>query len=261
MMKNAKQQLKSCDIKPRSNIFTILICDDDKIFTSRLKKSVEDYTSNNKIRAKIHSFYSSEEIGTEVLSSCDIAFLDIDFEGKSYNGLDIARRLRRLKNDAVIVFITNYIEYAPEGYEVEAFRYILKDEIPKKLSSTFALIIERLKAVKCDIKIKVDGELIAIPVQNILYIESMDHTLIFHVERKGRDKENQYSCYSTLSEMETNLTDRGFLRIHKSFLVNMEHIKKLSCNDALLDNGVTLRVSSKTYSEIKKKYMLWKGKQ
>ena len=209
MLRDGKQ-LKSCDIKPRSNIYTILICDDDKAFALRLKKSIEDYTSNNRIRAKIHCFFSSEEIGAEVLSSCDIAFLDIDFEGKDYNGLDIARRIRHLRNDAVIVFITNYVEYAPAGYEVEAFRYILKDEIPRKLAPTFALIVERLKAAKCDIKIKVDGELIAIPVQDILYIESMDHTLIFHVERKDRDKENQYSCYLTLSEMEANLTDRGF---------------------------------------------------
>lgn len=247
--------------KQGSNMFSILICDDDKVFVSQLKKAFEDFAYNNKIRAKIHSFYSSEEMGSEVLASCDVAFLDIDFEGKSYNGLDIARKIRSLKNDAVIVFITNYVEYAPAGYEVQAFRYILKDEIPQKLESSFSLVIEHLKAVKGDIKIKVDGELVAIPLQDIFYIESMDHTLIFHVERKGRDKKNQYSCYSTLSEMESNLTNRGFLRIHKSYLVNMEHIKKLSCNDALLDNGVLLRVSSKTYSDTKKKYMLWRGRQ
>ncbi len=70
-----------------------------------------------------------EEISTQILSSADIAFLDVDYSGKNYNGMDIARKLRSLRKDTVIIFVTNFIEYAPEGYEVQAFRYILKREI------------------------------------------------------------------------------------------------------------------------------------
>lgn len=74
-----------------------------------------------------------ERIPDSILSGCDIAFLDIDFEGKRYNGIDIARRIRSKRKDAVIIFVTNYIEYAPEGYEINAFRYVLKSEISRKL--------------------------------------------------------------------------------------------------------------------------------
>ena len=240
-------------------MISIIICDDDKQFVEKLKNAVETSMSKNKTPAKIYAFTGAEEIGSEVLAACNIAFLDIDFQGKSYNGLDIARKLRRMQNDAVIVFVTNYIEYAPEGYEVQAFRYILKNELPQKFTATVDQILEHIRKAKSDIKIQVDGELVSIRVQDILYIESMKHTLIFHVAQKGREAEREYSCYSSLSKMEEELTKRGFLRIHKSYLVNMSHIKKFNCNEALLDSGISLRVSNKTYSECKKQYLLWRG--
>lgn len=120
-------------------------------------------------------------------------------------------------------------------------------------------MLTRIRTAKSNIKIQANGELIDIKVQDILYVESMGHTLIFHVCSKDGGSEKQYSCYATLSQMENDLADRGFLRVHKSFLVNMAHIRKMNCNAVLLDNGTDLRVGSKTYSECKKKYLIWKG--
>ena len=110
----------------------ILICDDSIRFASQLRIAVETAMRQRGFRVKVHEFHCAEEIGTEILSSCDIAFLDIDFKDKDYNGIDTARRLRRFNNDAIIIFVTNYIEYAPTGYEVQAFRYILKNEMSQK---------------------------------------------------------------------------------------------------------------------------------
>lgn len=238
---------------------SILICDDDEQFAIRLQDAIKRALEREKIKAKIYTFLCSEEIGNEVLSTCDIAFLDIDFKGKSYNGIDIARRLREFRQDAVIVFVTNYLEYAPDGYEVQAFRYILKNEIPQKLEVNINQIFAHIRSAKSDIKIQMDGEIIDINVQDILFVEAMGHTLIFHLTPKDQKPGKQYNCYSTLTQMETELANRGFLRIHKSYLVNMVHIKKLNCSEVLLDSGTQLRVSSKTYAECKKQYLLWRG--
>ena len=61
--------------------------------------------------------------------------------------------------------------------------------------------------------------------------------------------------------MEANLKDRGFLRVHKSYILNMRHIKTLNCNKACLMDGTQLSVGSKNYSECKKQYLLWRGQQ
>lgn len=206
-------------------MISIIICDDDEQFAVNLHDVIKRSLEKKNIKAKIFAFLSAEEIGNEVLSACDVAFLDIDFKGKSYNGIDIARRLRKLRQDAVIVFVTNYLEYAPDGYEVQAFRYILKNEIPQKLEVNINQIFAHIRTAKSDIKIQMDGEIIDIKVQDILFIEAMGHTLIFHLAPKGQKPGKQYNCYSTLTQMETELANRGFLRIHKSYLVNMAHIK------------------------------------
>ena len=70
-----------------------------------------------------------------------------------------------------------------------------------------------------------------------------------------------YVFYASLSELENKLESHGFLRIHKSYLVNMKYISKFQCREALLENGSILRVSEKNYSENKRKYLLWKGWQ
>lgn len=243
----------------RGNMINILICDDDIQFVSQLKNEVELAMGKKGLQTKILTFYGAETIGSEAFSNCDIAFLDIDFEGKDYNGIDVARKIRATQNDAVIVFITNYIEYAPEGYEVQAFRYLFKSEITQKLGANIDSILKQIRTAKSDIKIKSDGELISVEIQDILFVESTGHKLSFHVTNKKVGAEKMYSCYSTLAKMETELIDRGFLRIHKSYLVNMRHIEKLNCNEAILDNGITLRVGSKNYSNCKNTYLLWRG--
>ena len=241
------------------NMITVLICDDDKEFTHRLKQIVETALSAGRIRAKIDAFYSAEEIGSEVLASCDVAFLDVDFTGKQYNGLDIARRIRAARKDAVIVFVTNYIEYAPEGYEVRAFRYILKNDVPQKIASSIDVIIEHIRKENSSIKVLSDGERIEVLLKDILYIEALGHTLTIHLQQRPKRSEKLITCHIPLAKMESELSERGFLRTHKSFLVNMAHIKKLSCSEVLLDSGTTLRVSSRSYTECKRKYLLWRG--
>ena len=132
----------------------IIICDDDAAFAERLSAAISTILTRDSISAKILVCNSAEEIGRETLASCDVAFLDVDFKGKNYNGIDIARELRSLRNDAVIVFVTNYVEFAPEGYEVQAFRYLLKNELPQKLEASIGKIIGQLRTEKSDIKTK-----------------------------------------------------------------------------------------------------------
>ena len=62
----------------------ILICDDSEVFASQLKAAVEASMKKRGLKVKIHEFHSAEEIGTEILATSDIAFLDIDFKGKNY---------------------------------------------------------------------------------------------------------------------------------------------------------------------------------
>ena len=234
-------------------MLTILICDDDTVFAGKLKRQTESFFQREKLSARVFSFSAMEEIGGEILSSCDIALLDIDFAKKPYNGLDIAHRLREVRKDAVLIFITNYIEYAPEGYEVSAFRYLLKEKVETKLEPCLTEALAHLRQGSSVFKLMVDGEVVEIRLDDLLYVESMGHTLYYHLP------DRQYSVYSSLSRAEEELSQRGFLRIHKSYLVNMGHLRRFSVKEALLDNGQVLPVSEKNYAALKRQFLLWKG--
>ena len=236
---------------------SILICDDDIVMLNRIKSVIEPVLADTETKAKIHAFSDAEQISDQILSCCDIALLDIDFDKANYNGMDVARRLRKLRSDTVIIFVTNFIEYAPEGYEVQAFRYVLKKDIPDDLINVFRLALKQLN--KETLKIQINGEAMTIPSDDILYLEVMQHCVTAFVQTGKSTK--KYSFYASLSELEQQLKSQGFLRIHKSYLVNMKHLKKFQCREATLDNGIILRVSEKSYAENKQKYLLWKGWQ
>lgn len=240
-------------------MFHIFLCDDDVEYLAELKKQVTNFIQSRNIVAKVYTFASMEAISDQLLKTCDIAILDIDFIGKTYNGLDIAKRLRQFREDAVILFATNYIEYAPEGYEVQAFRYMMKYDIPQKLFDYLDQAIKRLHMDSEVMTFQISGERVDIPIAQILYIESQLHTVRVFVQPRGKSKPIEYSFYSSIGKLEQQLSEKGFLRIHKSYLVNSAHVQRYNCHTVELDCGIDLNPSASRYAEQKEKYLLWKG--
>ena len=243
-----------------NDVFRVLICDDDESLLTKMKEKVISIFASADIKVKVHTYSDAEQISDQIILSGDIALLDIDFPTMKYNGMDIARRIRRMRNDAIIIFVTNFIEYAPAGYEVQAFRYILKREIDSELEPYLFQAIKQLQSARQIIKIQVNGEIIDLAIDDVLYFEVRQHNVSVYVRRDtSRNNTKVYCIYETLSNLEQQLAAQGFLRIHKSYLVNMRHLVKFQCREATLDNGVTLRVGEKSYSEKKKIFLLWKG--
>lgn len=249
------------NVKRRTDMIRMIICDDDDKYLSTMLDVVQGWMSEKKIPVKVHSYSKFEEIGEPILASCDIALLDIDFARKNYTGIDIARKLRTLRPDTVIVFVTNYIEYAPEGYEVKAFRYILKKDVQQKLSNTLNLAMDELATSRETLKIKIEGEIIDLRLRDIVYIESHLRKVSVHMKKVRGNTGKEYSYYATMADLEKQLEPRGFLRIHKSYLVNMRHIRRFANKEILLDEGTLLSVGEKNYAEKKSKFLIWRGYQ
>lgn len=239
----------------------IVLCDDSQEFLTALRSSIRTVLDAHGIDAVLHTFENSESIPENILASADIFFLDIDFEGKEYTGIDIARNIRQFQNDSIIVFVTNYIEYAPEGYEVQAFRYCLKSEIHLKLEQYLLQTISKLNSCKEMMQVNISGETVSIMLADILYIEAQGHTAVIHILKPGSQTSKTYKFYSTSTSLEERLSEQGFLRIQKSYLANMRRMKRFGCNKAVFDNGTVLPVSEKNYAQQKKQYLLWKGRQ
>lgn len=237
----------------------IILCDDNDVFLEKFRTVIHGSLKKSKTTAVVQTYSSAEEIPATVMAEADILFLDIDFSDKNYTGIDIAKKIRDVNDHAVIVFVTNYIEYAPDGYEVQAFRYLLKSDIESKLDRCMEQILEKMQSVQETVLINSAGETLELPLSDILYIESQLHNAVIYIQTPGTDTVKEVRVYSSLSNLEQQLSEKGFLRVQKSYLVNMRRISKYQCSEALLDNGTVLKVSQKMYAEQKKKYLLWKG--
>lgn len=238
----------------------VIVCDDDLVFLNDIYEKAFSIFGEIGVRAKIHKYTDVEKISQQMLDSCDIALFDIDFDNAVSNGIALARKLRKTRKDSVIIFVTNFIEYAPEGYEVQAFRYILKGELQSELKPYLIQAVEQLQAYKETLKIQTNGEIIDIILEDILYMEVLQHNVTIHVKKDDAGKQlRKYTFYASLSDLEAQLEPQGFLRIHKSYLVNMRHLVKFQCREATLSNGLVLRVGEKSYSANKRKYLLWRG--
>lgn len=235
----------------------IVVCDDDPVFLQIMVEQLSKLETMHQVILRILPFHDLQ-IPDENLQECDIAFLDIDFPKEDYNGMDIARKLRAQNKKAVLIFVTNFVEYAREGYEVQAFRYLLKKELPEKLEACFALSLEQLRNAQKTYPVQVSGETIHLRIDQILYLEAWQHTVAAYLSEKQQLRQVRF--YAALSNVEKDLEADGFLRTQKSYLVNMRHIVKYQAKEVVLKGGISLPASPRLYALQKQKYLLWKGR-
>lgn len=230
-----------------------LLCDDDAAFLQTLRSAVVRTFAHLNLRVQVSAFQRPADIPPQLLETCQLAMLDIDYEGETENGIDFARLLRRKNPNVLIFFVTNYIDYAPAGYEVQAFRYILKRELHEVLERYMLQAMETMAEGRTVLRLRGQEQVVDLPLEQITFIEVMDHYVSIHAG------DCVHTLGATLTGMETKLEEHGFLRIHKSYLVNMAHIRKFRSRECLLLDGTALAVSEKNYTRQKQKYLLWKG--
>ena len=233
----------------------ILICDDDQLFLKKLENMILNYCKEAGLSIHVVAVSKKEELLKIDYSVFDIAFLDIDMGECS--GLDVARAIRGCNQDTIVIFVTNYVEYAPESFEVDAFRYLLKQKLDEKLKIYLQEAIDLHKEKHKVVSFHISGDVIDIPIEEILYAESEKRVITLY---RNSDVEEPYRFYATMDAMEQKLEPMGFLRVQKSYLVNMAYIKNLQCGQVVLTDHTILKVSKQNYSEIKKKFLIWSGK-
>lgn len=231
----------------------ILICDDEQKLIDLERSMLQEYCQLSNITVTFYTF--TDSLSAENVGEFDIAFLDIDMEG--LNGIELARKLRSKNPTAIIIFVTNFIQYAPEGYEVQAFRYLLKSDIPYKLIPYFTDSLQEVLNCRQTVTFSISGEFIDVQTKNILYLESDKHIIVMHLIN---DERTEYHFYGSMTILSNKLQNLGFLRIHKRYLVNMEYIELFQYEKVYLKGGVRVPSSEKKHKELKQAYLKWRGK-
>lgn len=112
----------------------ILICDDDAAFAAQMDEYISEWFRAREIQVQSTVCTSGEQLlATPELERYQLAFLDVDL--KTTDGIALGRQLRQVAPDIMLVYISAYLEFAPQGYTVNAYRYLLKRDIAAQLPS------------------------------------------------------------------------------------------------------------------------------
>lgn len=232
----------------------IAICDDEQFYREKIQMLLKRYFKTCSLPYEISTFVSGEDFlrQCENRVTYDIVFMDISME--ELDGMQTAQQIRAFHSDTDIVFVTVFLDYALEGYKVNAVRYILKDTLDGAVAECMDAILHKKKAEQVTFSF-MEGEK-KLYTDNILYVESRKHKAVFfYMETEIVN----YQIYDKLDMIAEKLSGCGFLRIHKSYLVNLKHIRKISNYTVVLDTGEELPVPRLRYQAVKEAFVEYKG--
>lgn len=239
-----------------SNQMKILLCDDNLRFAEKTANFIDSYYRSKSIPTMCFVTSSPTEVlSRQDIRDFDVAFLDADM--KPINGIEVGRFLKSVKPEIILVFISAFLEFAPQGYTVNTFRYILKNDLRKTLPLCLDEIVEQLSISTAYFTFKNQREIFKLPYREIYYFQSeLRKVNIFGV----RPNVIIASFYSKLSDIVDELKNHDFLQTSKRDLINMSYIQSISSYRVTLTNGIVMGVSRNEYSSIKECFIEWRGR-
>lgn len=226
-------------------MFSIALCEDNSLQREELKNNLSRVLDEIGVEYKITAFETGEQLLKSYPEKLDILFLDIQM-GK-LTGMEAAKRVREYDNKVEIIFITALWDYVQKGYEVRAFRYLIKPVKFEELKEQAIACIESISDKRdTHITIKDKSNVLKIRTEEILFLETFQRKVIIHTESQD------YIVKMSMNKLEKELIDRGFFRCHTSYIVNLSKVEELQ-KDCLVINKFSLPVSKHRMKNLKLK--------
>ena len=238
-----------------TEMIRIAICDDNELDALSARKVIRNTLNELNKEAKIEYYLNAADIQDKLLKkkeSLDLLILDIDMPDIS--GLELAESLRANNLKLLIIFLSNHEEFVFKAIEFQPFRYIRKikldTEMPIAIRSAINII--RINSDKSIILNTDDGEM-KVMISEIMYYETEGRKLSIHLNNG-----NKLLINKTIIELQEMIAKDNFVMIHRSCVVNTDHVKNMSDTIITMKNGQKLAVSRRKYKDIKRQILdLW----
>ncbi len=211
---------------------------------------ISDFFRKKNQEISLHMFSSGEEL-LSYNGQIDILFLDIQMKGM--DGMETARKLRADKFRGFLVFITVLKEMVFQSFEVQTYDYLVKPVDKKQFEKTMErLYASTQNASEDSLLVQKGYEGRIIPKDEIVFCEIIDRKIYLNLASG-----EVVDYYERIENLETKLDNR-FYRCHRSYLINLKHLKGYKNGTAYMDNGKEIPVSrlrSKEFSSVVLQYM------
>lgn len=240
-------------------MYRMAICDDDKVFLDKLEKCIGNYTKKYGIVIEKKAYYHGGFLLDDVYSGMQYDIYILDIEMPEIRGTDIVKKLRQVSSEAIVIFVTSYLQYALESFELEIFRYIPKEALEERLPGALKAAFLKLDSQ--------DGQYYSI--MNTKRFEKVFYKDIVYIYKNEKNSNfvlsngTEVKARETLLEVRSKLPESEFLQADRCYIVNICHIHKVdSVNRTLvLKNEIKLQISKAKIPEIKKKISQFWGER
>ena len=219
------------------------ICDDDAAQRAYLVETVTEWEKKHRHLTELKQYADAKSFLFDYSEEKDFDILLLDIEMPGMNGIELARTVRCENSTVQIVFITGYYEYFSDGFDVSALHYLIKPVDKQKLFTVLDKAVGNLAYRQRSILLAtVDGE-IKVPLADILYVESENVYIIVHTVH------GDHRTRMALQKFSDQL-DETFFKVHRSFIVGLKYIKKITRTDVTMINGEKIPISRGLYDEV-----------
>ncbi len=215
----------------------ITVLEDDPAHREQITAFLQEYANENHHLIHVDSYASGEEFFKRRKAGQEICAYFLDIKMNTMSGLAVAKRLRREGYDGPIVFLTAFREYVFDGYDVHAFAYLLKPVRREKLFHCLDEIAARMREDTYCLQTR--QETVRIPYSKIMAFSVNHHDVDILT------MDDVYSTHTTLEKLAAQLP-KEFIRVHRSYIVHLPHVAKISTQTITLTNGMTVPVG-RTY--------------
>lgn len=225
----------------------IAVVDDDKSCRDLLCAHIKKYAEENGEQIDVLVFSSGVDFASDYKADCDVVFLDVEMP--HMDGLATAKKIREFDGEVSIVFVTNYSQYAINGYEVNAVDYVMKPlsyfVFCSKLKK--ALNLSRRKTEKKIVISRAYG-VVRLSSNKIHYLISDKNYVVYHTD------DGEYKERGTMTKMKEKFEGLNFANCTAGCLVNLNYVTKVTQHEVYIKDAV-LPLSRPQKKEFMKKYI------
>lgn len=227
----------------------IAICDDELVQRNYLKKLIKEWSSENHC-VSIKCFTSAENFIFEYQDDKNIDIILLDIQMKEINGIDLAKYIRESDEHMQIIFITGFSDYILQGYDVYALHYLLKPITEETLFKLLDKAYKNIQKKPETILINSNGENILLQINEIMYIEANNHICNIYTPT------TQLIINKPLKKF-SSLLSKNFIQSHRSYIINLKYIKKITKTDIVLDNNSSVPLSRRKYNNANQAFITY----
>ena len=221
----------------------IAICDDNAAQREYLGEIVAGWAERNRHLTEARQYSRAEDFLFDYSEEKDFDILLLDIEMPGMNGVELAKKIRQENGVLQIVFITGYYEYFGDGFDVSALHYLLKPVDGGKLWPVLDKAADHLTYRQRSVLVTEGEGSVKVPLTDILYVRSENVYVVIHTNRET------YRMRMTLGKFTEQLDDT-FFKVHRSYVVNLKYIKKITRTELTILNGDRVPISRGLYGEV-----------